>query len=152
MREPDRIVRLKTVLARTGLSRSTIYRKIAEGTFPAQIKTAFTNLRVGFPDTLNGKEVDVVQGRGPRGLLTTMYFDKKTGLLVRVVRFGNSTVGRYPTQSDFDDYRDVNGIKFPFKYQFSWLDGRDQFTINDYKVNVPIDAKVFGRPAAGTKN
>ncbi|WP_322414340.1 helix-turn-helix transcriptional regulator [Mesorhizobium huakuii] len=38
MPEPDRIVRLKTVLARTGLSRSTIYRKIAEGTFPAQIK------------------------------------------------------------------------------------------------------------------
>jgi prophage regulatory protein len=38
MREPDRIIRLKTVLARTGLSRSTIYRKIAERTFPAQIK------------------------------------------------------------------------------------------------------------------
>jgi len=34
----DRIVRLKTVLARTALSRSTIYRKIAEGTFPAQIR------------------------------------------------------------------------------------------------------------------
>ena len=31
-------IRLKTVLARTGLSRSTIYRKIAEGTFPAQLK------------------------------------------------------------------------------------------------------------------
>ena len=38
MREPDRIIRLKTVLARTGLSRSTIYRKIAEGTFPAQLQ------------------------------------------------------------------------------------------------------------------
>lgn len=38
MREPDRIVRLKTVLSRTGLSRSTIYRKIAEGTFPVQLK------------------------------------------------------------------------------------------------------------------
>lgn len=35
---PDRIIRLKTVLARTGLSRSTIYRKIAEGTFPAQVR------------------------------------------------------------------------------------------------------------------
>jgi prophage regulatory protein len=34
----DRIVRLKTVLARTSLSRSTIYRKIAEGTFPPQIR------------------------------------------------------------------------------------------------------------------
>ena len=38
MREPERIVRLKTVLARSGHSRSTIYRKIAEGTFPAQLK------------------------------------------------------------------------------------------------------------------
>ena len=38
MPAPDRIIRLKTVLARTALSRSTIYRKIAEGTFPAQIK------------------------------------------------------------------------------------------------------------------
>jgi len=38
MRDPDRIVRLKTVLSRTGLSRSTIYRKITEGTFPAQIR------------------------------------------------------------------------------------------------------------------
>jgi prophage regulatory protein len=38
MRQPDRIIRLKTVLSRTGLSRSTIYRKITEGTFPAQLK------------------------------------------------------------------------------------------------------------------
>ena len=38
MPAPDRIVRLNTVLGRTGLSRSTIYRKIAEGTFPAQIR------------------------------------------------------------------------------------------------------------------
>jgi prophage regulatory protein len=33
----DRIIRLKTVLARTGLSRSTLYRKMAEGTFPRQL-------------------------------------------------------------------------------------------------------------------
>ena len=38
MPTPDRIIRLTTVLDRTGLSRSTIYRKIAEGTFPAQIR------------------------------------------------------------------------------------------------------------------
>ena len=38
MRQPDRIIRFNTVRARTGLSRSTIYRKITEGTFPAQLK------------------------------------------------------------------------------------------------------------------
>ena len=37
MAELDRIVRLKTVLARTGLSRSTLYRKMGQGTFPRQI-------------------------------------------------------------------------------------------------------------------
>ncbi|SKA40329.1 transcriptional regulator, AlpA family [Enhydrobacter aerosaccus] len=38
MPAPDRIVRLNTLLVRTGLSRSTIYRKIADGTFPPQIR------------------------------------------------------------------------------------------------------------------
>lgn len=35
---PDRILRLNTVLDRTGLTRSTLYRKVANGTFPRQIK------------------------------------------------------------------------------------------------------------------
>jgi len=38
MSNTDRILRLPTVLSRTGLSRSTLYRKIAEGTFPRQIQ------------------------------------------------------------------------------------------------------------------
>ena len=38
MSTSERIIRLKTVLDRTGLSRSTVYRKIAEGTFPLQVK------------------------------------------------------------------------------------------------------------------
>lgn len=38
MHHTDKIIRIKTVLARTGLSRSTLYRKIAEGTFPCQVK------------------------------------------------------------------------------------------------------------------
>lgn len=38
MSEHERIIRLKTVLSRTGLSRSTMYRKIKEGTFPCQVR------------------------------------------------------------------------------------------------------------------
>lgn len=37
---PERILRLNKVLERTGLSRSTLYRKIGEGTFPRQIRIA----------------------------------------------------------------------------------------------------------------
>ncbi|WP_242139632.1 AlpA family phage regulatory protein [Sphingomonas sp. TREG-RG-20F-R18-01] len=35
---PDRMIRIKSVLARTGLSRSTMYRKMQNGTFPSSIK------------------------------------------------------------------------------------------------------------------
>lgn len=34
---PDRILRIRAVLDRTGLSRSTLYRRVQEGTFPRQI-------------------------------------------------------------------------------------------------------------------
>lgn len=35
---PDRILRLNAVLDRTGLSRSTLYRKMQNGTFPRNVK------------------------------------------------------------------------------------------------------------------
>ena len=37
---PDRILRLNTILDRTGLSRSTLYRKVQAGTFPKQVRIA----------------------------------------------------------------------------------------------------------------
>lgn len=40
MDTPDRILRIKTVLDRTGLSRSTLYRRIQAGRFPAQVRIA----------------------------------------------------------------------------------------------------------------
>ena len=88
----------------------------------------------------------VLQGNGPNGTLATMYFDDKTGLLVRLVRHGRSPIGRVPTQVDYDNYRDVGGIKFPYRWTFAWLDGRDQFEFTDVKLNVPIDQTRFGEP------
>ncbi len=120
----------------------------AQLSFPGQIKTALNNWRAGPPDSIGDRDVQVLQGSGPRGFLATLYFDKQSGLLVRMVRYGTSPIGRVPTQVDFSDYRDVGGIKFPFKYTFSWLDGKDAFQLSDVKTNVAIDAAKFGRPAA----
>jgi len=113
--------------------------------FPGTIKTALTGLRTATAD-IGDRDVEVVQGSGPNGLLVSLYFDKKTNLLVRMIRYSKSPVGRIPTQVDYSDYRDVGGIKFPFQYTFSWLDGKDAFKISDVKVNVPIDPSVFAKP------
>jgi photosynthetic reaction center cytochrome c subunit len=114
--------------------------------FPSQIRQALTDLRVGPPTTIADRDVTVLQGNGPNGTLATLYFDDQSGLLVRTVRFGRSPIGRVPTQVDYSDYRDVGGVKFPFKWVFAWLDGQDRFEFGDVKVNVPIDAARFGQP------
>jgi photosynthetic reaction center cytochrome c subunit len=114
--------------------------------FPGQLKQALTNWRVGFSTTVNGTEVRVVQGTGPSGLLATFYFNKESGLLVRMVRYVNSAVGRVPTQIDFSEYRPVAGVMMPFKWSYAWVSGREEFSMTDIQPNVAIDAAKFGKP------
>lgn len=137
-----------TVVGRYALSGAELEgaRLDAQLAFPAQIKQALTRWRSGPVTTINDHEVNVVQGNGPDGLVATLYFDRDSGLLVRMVRYNNSPIGRVPTQVDYADYRDVSGIKIPYRWTFSWLDGRDAFELNDVKLNVPVDAAKFGMP------
>jgi len=117
----------------------------AKMSFPGQIKQFHTNWRVNIPDNIGDRVVDVVQGTGVNGLVATFYFDKQTGLLLRMVRYTNSPVGRVPTQVDFADYREVpgTGVKMPYRWNFAWLDGRDIYELREVQPNVPIDAAKF---------
>src|SRR5258708_7445107 len=137
----------------------------AQLTFPGQIKQVLSNLKVSIPVTISdlpgpasqtSKEsavlgqdrlTNVVQGTSAGGVLVTLYFDKESGLLLRTVRYGKSPIGRVPTQIDYADYRDVGGIKMPFRWTFAWLDGRDSIELKEVQTNVPIDEMKFGRPA-----
>jgi photosynthetic reaction center cytochrome c subunit len=114
--------------------------------FPGQIKTIITNWKTGTPESIGDKDYQVVQGSRPGGLLVTLYFDAQTGLLSRMIRYTASPIGRAPTQIDYADYRDVNGIKFPFDYQFLWLDGRFNAKLTGVQINAAIDAAKFGKP------
>jgi hypothetical protein len=75
-----------------------------------------------------------------------LYFDKQSGLLLRELRYTRSPIGRVPTQIDYSDYRDVGGIKMPFRFTFAWLDGRDSIEVKELQVNVPIADAKFGTP------
>ena len=118
----------------------------AQMAFPGQIKTLFTNWKVGQMESLGDRDFNIVQGGTARGLLVTLYFDTKTNLLGRMIIYTSSPIGRAPSQVDFADYRDVNGVKFPFEQTFLWLDGRWTAKITGVKTNVAIDAAKFGKP------
>src|SRR5262249_28785002 len=60
---------------------------------PGNIKTALTNWRTGSMRPIGDNSYLVVQGNGPRNFMATLYFDPKTNLLFRMVRYGNSPIG-----------------------------------------------------------
>ena len=119
----------------------------AELSFPARIKATLDGWRVGLPAEIDDRPVQVVQGSRTGGALATFYFDSESGLLVRLVRYATSRVGRLPTQIDYADYREVSGIKIPFHVKVTWLDGLEDIQLTDVQVNVAVDAAKFARPA-----
>ena len=82
-----------------------------------------------------------------------LYFDEDTKLLVRMMRYQESPLGRLPTQIDYDDYRDAGGIRIPFRRITTQADGSAITQLEQVESNVPIDPAEFARPMphAGSK-
>jgi photosynthetic reaction center cytochrome c subunit len=123
----------------------------AEVFFPERIKQALGKWRVGFPAEIDDRPVQVLQGTSAGGALATLYFDSESGLLVRLLHYAGSPVGRMPTQVDYADYRDVSGVKMPFRWKVTWLDGVETVELSNVQPNVPIDAVKFARPAPSAR-
>jgi hypothetical protein len=77
-----------------------------------------------------------------------LYFDEQTGLLVRLVRFGETPLGRLPTQIDYADYREVDGVKIPFRWTLARPSGLFTIQVSEVKDNVPVDDAKFAKPPA----
>jgi photosynthetic reaction center cytochrome c subunit len=120
----------------------------AQLTFPGQIKQILTDLRAGFPPlTIDGHAVDVIDGKMPEGVRVKLYFDKQTSLLVRQARFTDTPVGTIATHVIYSDYRPVAGVKIPFQWQVTWVDGQGTIKLTAVQANAAIDATKFAKPA-----
>jgi len=114
--------------------------------FPTQVKQAFGQWRVGLT-TIEDRDVQVLQGTTAGQPPVKLYFDSKSGLLVRMVHYSDSPVGRTPTQIDYDDYREVAGVQLPFHWTVTWTDGQTSTELTEVQPNLPIDNARFARPA-----
>jgi hypothetical protein len=66
--------------------------------------------------------------------------------LVRLVRYVDTSIGFNPIQIDYSDYREVSGVKLPFRWIVTWTDGRSSAELTEVQANVPIDASKFAKP------
>lgn len=79
-----------------------------------------------------------------------LYFDTQTGLLLRIITYTHTVLGPIPAQTDFEDYRDVDGVKVPFTVRQSFVDPWSGSTrkFTEIKANVPADDAQFNPPPA----
>jgi len=116
--------------------------------FPGGIKQALSDWKVGFPVTaIDDKDINIVQGMGADKTRFKLYFEAQTGLLARQLRYQDTPIGMVPTQIDYSDYREVAGVKMPFKIVITWTDGQSHIELTDVQPNVAIDAAKFAKPA-----
>ena len=134
--------------------------------FPGGLKQALTDWKVGFPPTTipgtsgagtgsagtggDDKLVNILQGTGAGKTRVKLYFEEKTGLLTRQVRYADTPIGMVPTQVDYGDYREVAGVKLPYHIVITWTDGQSDIQLTDIQANAPIDAAKFAKPAPAT--
>jgi photosynthetic reaction center cytochrome c subunit len=114
---------------------------------PTHLKQFFGELRADKPEKIDDHEVNVVSGLNAGEPATKFYFDEHSGLLLRVLRYVDSPLGRNPTQIDYADYRDQGGVKMPFQRTIARPGAHFTIQIEKAQDNIPVDDARFARPA-----
>ena len=81
------------------------------------------------------------------------YFDSQTGLLLKKTTINQTVLMPFPEQIDFEDYRDMDGVKVPFTIRYSAIDTFNSWTrtFSEIKRNAAVEDTLFAIPAAPPK-
>jgi photosynthetic reaction center cytochrome c subunit len=124
----------------------TAARMDADLYFPVHVKTAYTKFMAGPGDKIDGHDTIQVVGRTEGQPPLRLFFDAQTNLLLRLVRYQETPLGRLPTQVDYADYRDADGVKIPFKWTLARPGNRFSIQVDQLQQNVPVDDAKFAPP------
>jgi photosynthetic reaction center cytochrome c subunit len=125
-------------------------RREAEFYKETRLKDLYSKLTVAGRAMVGEREAYVVDATpADGGSSEKLYFDVQTGLLVRKYSEAKTVLGQFPTQTDYEDYRVVDGVKLPFTIRWS-IPGRSWGRkITEVKQNVPLDDAQFNMPTTG---
>jgi len=116
--------------------------------FAVHLKEMFSDAQMQGTERVDGRDAYLVIGQREGKPPLRLYFDEQSGLLVRLVRYGDTPLGLMPTQIDYADYRDAGGVKIPFRWTLARPSGRFTIQVSEVKENVPVDDAKFVKPPA----
>jgi photosynthetic reaction center cytochrome c subunit len=113
---------------------------------PVHLKTLRQKFVTEPSEKIDGHDTVQVTGRSEGQPPLHFYFDSQSGLLLRLVRYNETPLGRLPTQIDYSDYRDTDGVKIPFHWTLARPGNRFSIQVDEVHQNVPVDDAKFPPP------
>ncbi len=89
----------------------------------------------------------MVEAVSRNGAAENLHFDAESGLLVHRDVTRRTPQGSVRSEVHFSDWREVDGVKCPFRMTHSMPNIRFVITLEDIKHNVPVEETVFQRPS-----
>ena len=114
-----------------------------------QLKRQYSEAEVSGKEKIDNHEVYVVDATRKDDKRERLYFNAENGLLVRRITYAATMVGIIPEQIDLSDYREVEGVKFPFSVRVSMADSNNPSntrTFEEVKLNVQVERSKFSKP------
>ena len=113
-----------------------------------KLKEQFARLSFAGSEKINDREVYILRGASADNKRQRLYFDRETGLLVRRVITTPTMLANIPEQIDFEDYREVDGMKLPFTIRITSIDSYFSSTrkFTEMKLNPAVDVTKFKKP------
>ena len=115
---------------------------------PIHLKAMFSELQAQGTEKIGDAKAYVVVGMREGKTPMRLFFDEQSGLLIRLVRFGDTALGWLPTEIDYADYRENDGVKVPYRWTLARPGGRFTIQVSETKQNVPVDDAKFAKPVA----
>jgi photosynthetic reaction center cytochrome c subunit len=112
-----------------------------------KLEQVYTRLTLIGKTSVNDSEAYVIQATPANGDTEKLFFDVRSGLLVRRYTESDTILGKFPLQTDFDDFREVDGVKQPFLIRWSFPGRSWGRKVDEVKQNVVIDDAKFNPPA-----
>ena len=130
------------------LSGAALSKFSADADFYREIKLSELYPGIRLMGTMKEKDREyyLVEGFPLVGSEETMFFDVQTGLLTGRDFTQQTSRGPVRVEMRYSDWRDVDGVKLPFKITQSMPNLKFVFTVRDVKHNVPVDDKLFEKP------
>ncbi len=94
-------------------------------------------------EAVDGKDAYVVEVIFPLGGKIIHYYDTKTGLKLQTVQFGQGPQGEVSIPTQYENYKEVNGVKFPQTMLQSMGPMKLKFEIVTQETNPKLEDSLF---------